>query len=236
MRILFVEDNENLGEMIKSFLQERHYLVEWIKDGLLAKQAVQNEVFDILILDFELPRFSGIEILKYIRKESKLNKSVPILMLTVREELDSRIKGLNNGADDYLVKPCALEELHARLQALYRRRNGIMAPLLKRGGLALDLESGKVTLNEESVYLSRREFEILKKLLENQGRHIHKENLIQLIYGWEKEIDSNSLEVHIHNIRKKLDRIKKNFGTQLIHTVRSIGYTIHTLEGKKEYK
>jgi two-component system response regulator QseB len=217
MRILLVEDDELIGDGIIAGLKHFGYAVDWLKDGQSALDALKNEPFDIIILDLNLPRRNGLEVLFEARKA---NIKTPVLILTAHDTVDDRVKGLDTGADDYLTKPFNLEELHARIRALIRRFVDRAEPTIKYGALEMDPAAHIVTLTGELVHLPRREFVLLQKLLENVGQVVTRELLSQCLYGWDEDVDSNTLEVHIHNLRKKIPL--HNF----IRTVRGIGYTI----------
>ena len=196
--------------------------MDWLKDGLAALQALKMDQFDVVILDLGLPKKDGLEVLKEARSFKDKSKSAfktPVLILTARDTVDDRIKGLDTGADDYLTKPFDLEELHARIRALQRRFVDRAEPVIKYGELALDPAAHTVTVGGNLVNLPRREFALLQKLLESTGQVVPRDILSQTLYGWEEDVDSNTLEVHIHNLRKKL-------GINLIRTVRGIGYII----------
>lgn len=216
MRLLLVEDDELLGDGLCVGLTQNGYTVDWLKDGASADQALQTEEFEVIVLDLGLPKLSGIEVLQNFRNRGH---TTPVIILTARESIEDRIKGLDSGADDYLTKPFDLDELCARLRALQRRFNLRSEPTLSHGNVVLDPAAHTVTLSNEAVSLSRREFALLHKLLENEGRALSRESLTQTLYGWGDEVDSNALEVHIHNLRKKL-------GQELILTIRGIGYMI----------
>ena len=224
MRILLVEDDELLGDGVTAGLKQYGYTVDWLKDGLSAEQALKTEAFDAIILDIGLPKKSGLELLESLRNQGNVT---PVLILTARETVDDRIKGLDSGADDYLVKPFDLDELCARLRALQRRLSSRAAPLIDHAGIQLDPASHTVTFNGEEVNLSRREFALLHKLLENAGRVLSREYLTQTLYGWDEDVDSNALEVHVHNLRKK-------FGAELIRTIRGVGYLATNLNSKED--
>lgn len=219
MRILLVEDDELLGDGLQAGLQQHNYTVDWVKDGIAAEQALAYEDFDVMVLDLGLPKRSGLEVLENLRKQGK---ELPVLILTAREAVDDKIKGLDSGADDYMVKPCDLDELAARVRALHRRKTGNATPTLAHGELILDPSSHTVTYDGELLTLPRREFSLLEKLLENVGKIVSREQLLQTLYGW-AEIDSNTLEVHIHNIRKKLPK-------KYIRTIRGVGYMVEKLK------
>lgn len=220
MRVLLVEDDELLGDGVRIGLTQYGYAVDWVKDGQSALQAILSENFDTIVLDLGLPKRSGLEVLKAVRAK---NITTPVLILTARELVEDRVKGLDAGADDYLVKPFDLEELSARIRALQRRTVARAEPTLVYGKITLDPASRTTFFNGEQVILSRREFALLLKLLENAGRVLSRENLTQTLYGWGDEIDSNALEVHIHNLRKK-------FGHDLIRTIRGIGYVVEKIK------
>lgn len=219
MRILLVEDDELLGDGILSGLKQSNHVVDWVKDGISAEQALSIENFDMVVLDLGIPRKDGIEVITTIRKKEN---ATPILILTARDSIDDKIKGLNAGADDYMVKPFDLDELEARIRALHRRNAGSPSTVITRGGLELDPASHVASLDGKDLNMPRREFALLQKLLENQSRVVSRENLLQSLYGWDDEVDSNTLEVHIHNLRKKL-------GATAIRTIRGVGYMMEKI-------
>ncbi|HSW70820.1 MAG TPA: response regulator transcription factor [Gammaproteobacteria bacterium] len=216
MRVLLIEDDELLGDGLRTGLIQAGYTVDWTKNGLAADQALQNESFDLVILDLTLPKIDGLSLLQKMRARGN---TTPVLILTARESIEERVKGLDSGADDYLTKPFDLDEVCARLRALQRRFASRALPQIVHGNLTLDPASHLVTLNNEDLTLPRREFALLHILLENKGRVLSREHLTQSLYGWGEEVDSNALEVHIHNLRKK-------FGQEFIRTIRGIGYMI----------
>jgi two-component system response regulator QseB len=216
MRILLVEDDELLGDGLRTGLIQYRYAVDWLKDGLSADQALKTENFELVVLDVGLPKMTGIEVLQNLRARGQ---TMPVLILTARESVDDRVKGLDSGADDYLTKPFDLDELCARLRALQRRFSSRAEPLLVHENISLDPAAHAVTISGELINVSRREFALLHKLLENAGRVLSREHLTQSLYGWGDDVDSNALEVHVHNLRKK-------FGQNFIHTIRGIGYMI----------
>lgn len=223
MRILLVEDDELLGEGTRKGLIQDGYTVDWVKDGAIADQALKTEKFELVVLDLGLPKMPGLSVLQNMRERGD---TTPVLILTARESIEDRVKGLDSGADDYLTKPYDFYELLARLRALQRRFASRAAPLLVHEDIALDPASHTVTFKDEPVNLSRREFALLHVLLENAGRVLSREHLTQSLYGWGEEVDSNALEVHVHNLRKR-------FGQDFIRTVRGIGYTIEKTKEKK---
>ncbi|MGD8641977.1 MAG: response regulator transcription factor [Gammaproteobacteria bacterium] len=216
MRVLLVEDDELLGDGLRAGLKQTGYTVDWVLDGQSAESALTDNDFDLVVLDINLPKISGMEVLRNIRKRGL---AIPVLILTARDSIPDRVEGLDSGADDYLVKPVDLDELCARLRVLQRRSAGRSDPVIQHGDLILDPAAHRVTVANKPVSLSMREFVLLQHLLENVGRVIPRARLEQKLYGWEGEVESNSLEVFIHHLRKKL-------GSNLIHTVRGVGYMI----------
>lgn len=216
MRLLLVEDDELLGDAVRTGLTQFGYIVDWLKDGDSAKAALRVENFELIILDLGLPKLSGLALLQHIRQEG--NKT-PVIILTARESVEDRVKGLDSGADDYLIKPFDLNELSARIRALVRRSQGRADTTIQYRNIMLDPASHTVYVDNELVNVPRREFALLQKLLENPGQVLSREQLMQSIYGWEEDVDSNTLEVHIHNLRKKLN-------TTCIRTIRGIGYMV----------
>lgn len=216
MRLLLVEDDELLGDAVKTGLTQFDYIVDWLKDGEMALAAIKYESFDLIILDLGLPKLSGIKLLKSIRQDGNVT---PVIILTARESIEDRVKGLDNGADDYITKPFDLNELSARVRALSRRSQGRAESTLQYENITLDPAAHSVLLDGVPVNVPRREFALLHKLLENHGHVLSREVLMQSIYGWDEDVDSNALEVHIHNLRKKLNA---NF----IRTIRGVGYLV----------
>ena len=222
MRVLLVEDDELLGDGIRTGLKHYGNTIDWVKDGRSAYKVLtsSHESFDIVILDLGLPKMSGLNVLKTIREQ---NISTPVMILTAHETIDDRVRGLDAGADDYLTKPFDLDELCARMRALQRRSKSRAKPMLQYRNISLDPAAHVVTMDDEQIMLSRREFALLQKLLENSGRVLSREQLNQTLYGWGENIDSNALEVHIHNLRKR-------FGNKLIRTIRGVGYMAEKAE------
>lgn len=221
MRILLAEDDELLGDGLVAGLKQYGYTVDWVKDGKSARHAISAEQFDAIVLDIGLPRLTGLEVLKYMRSN---NIATPVLILTAREAIDDRVKGLDMGADDYMVKPFELDELCARLRALQRRTASRAEPIISYGQIKINPASHAVHIGDEQIMISRREFALLQKLVDNVGRVLSRENLTQTLYGWGDDVDSNALEVHIHNLRKK-------FGDNLpIRTIRGVGYMVEKIK------
>lgn len=216
MRLLLAEDDQLLGDGLKRALSREAYQVDWLLDGQQALQALQTEEFALVILDLNLPGIDGLEIIKQVRQAKN---NVPILVLTARDTLQDKIKGLDLGADDYIVKPFALSELMARIRALSRRHFAIVNPRIQHDRLSIDPNSQEVFLDQQPVDLSRREFALLMALINHKGQVLSRRQLEDVLYGWDGEVESNALEVHIHHLRKKLY-------PKLIKTRRGIGYTL----------
>jgi two-component system, OmpR family, response regulator QseB len=216
MRILLVEDDQLLGDGVKNGLKQYGYTVDWLKDGEAARLALSSETFDLILLDIGLPKMSGLHLLQSIRREGI---NTPVLILTARESVEDRVKGLDSGADDYLKKPFDLGEVCARIRALVRRSSGRAETLIAYKNIVLDPAAHSVKVDGVELMLPRREFALLQKLLENMGQVLSREQIAQSLYGWEEEVDSNALEVHIHNLRKKLN-------ANYIRTIRGVGYML----------
>ncbi len=221
MRILLVEDDDLLAEGIRAGLIQNGHAVDRVDDGEKAEHALSVEAFDVLILDLGLPGRDGFEVLRSLRNAGK---ELPVLILTARDEVDDRIKGLDLGADDYLCKPCDLNELSARIRALARRGRGRSAPLLKYGDLELDPARQEVRKQGTLIDVSPHEYTLLQTLAESVERTVTRERLLQSLYAWDAEVESNTLAVHIHHLRKKL-------GRGLIQTVRGVGYRLGGRDG-----
>ncbi len=216
MRVLLAEDDPLLGDGLKAALLAEGYTVDWFRDGQQSLYAALDEAFDIVILDLGLPGLDGLEVLRALRDRKK---DVPVLILTAKDALDDRVRGLDLGADDYLTKPFDLDELAARLRSLIRRSHGRSVTLLEFAEISLDPAAQTVSKGGKDVELTLKEFKVLRCLMENRGRVISRRRLEETVYGWDAEIGSNALEVHVHNLRKKL-------GQGLIKTVRGLGYRI----------
>lgn len=216
MRILLIEDDELLGEGLETALASAGHGVEWFRQGTSGLAAARIGEFDLLLLDLGLPGLDGVELLRRLRAGSN---PLPVIIITARDTIDARVAGLDAGADDYLIKPFEVEELHARIRAVSRRRAGRAEPLLHHGQLTLDPLGRRATWRGEELALPRREFDLLMTLVENAGRIISRESLEQRLYGWQDDVASNAVEVHVHHLRKKLAQ-------ELIRTVRGVGYTV----------
>lgn len=216
MRILLVEDDALLGDAIQAGLKQSGNAVDWVCDGALADQALAVESFDAVVLDWGLPRLSGLEVLRRLRARKS---AVPVLILTARDKVEDRIQGLDTGADDYLVKPFDMGELSARLRALVRRSSGITTPLMQIGEVELDTARHSVRYQGKTVDLSVREFAVLQALMLNAGKVLSRAQLEEKLYAWGEEVESNTVEVHIHHLRRKIS-------SGLIETIRGVGYMI----------
>ena len=216
MRLLLVEDDPMIGESIRRGLRNEGFVVDWIQDGQAAELAIDSEPYALVLLDLGLPRKDGYSVLASQRNRKN---RVPILIITARDAVADRVRGLDAGADDYLVKPFDLDELAARVRAVLRRQAGRAEPLVRFGDLALNPVTREITYRDEAVPVSAREFALLQALLERPGAALSRAQLEERIYGWGEEVASNSVEVHIHNLRKKL-------GDGVIRTVRGVGYSI----------
>ena len=214
MRVLLVEDDKLLGDGVRVGLKQDGYAVDWLEDGLSAEHALKTEYFDLVVLDVNLPRKSGFDVLKTIRAEGN---TVPVLLLTARDAVMDRVIGLDNGADDYLIKPFDIDELSARIRALLRRSTGRATPLLVNAELELDPAAHTATHSGNRLDLSQREFALLQILLENIGKVVSRTRLEESLYGWGGDVESNALEVHVHHLRKKLD-------SSWVRTIRGVGY------------
>lgn len=216
MRVLLVEDDVLLGDGIRAGLKQAGFATDWAQDGQAAKLALETEEYALMVLDLGLPKMSGTELLKWLRGSSS---KLPVLILTARDTVADRVTGLNAGADDYLIKPFDLDELIARLNALLRRSAGQVTLTLRHKDIELTPSTHQVIKNGQAVDLSAREFSLLHELLLHVGRVQSREQLEQHLYGWGEEVESNSVEVHVHHLRKKL-------GSELIRTLRGVGYVI----------
>jgi len=216
MRILLVEDDPMIGASVSEGLRQDGFTIDWVQDGVAAEAALAAEAYDMLLLDLGLPRLPGDALLERLRARAS---ALPVIILTARDAVDDRIAGLDAGADDYVVKPFDLDELAARIRAVARRRAGRAVPRLRHGDIELDPASRSVTLRGEPVNLSPREFALLSALLERPGVVLSRAQLEQRLYGWGEEVESNTVEVYVHGLRRKL-------GAELIRNVRGVGYMV----------
>ena len=221
-RILLVEDEEKLARMVELELQYEGYEVEKAFDGRTGLELAQSGRFDLVLLDIMLPGLSGMEVLRRLRRDSQL----PVIMLTARDTVVDKVSGLDSGADDYITKPFAIEELLARIRAALRKRPAQAAPqeeVLRAGSVVMDPDRHQVTVEGAQVELTRREFDLLHYLLENKGRVISRESLLDHVWGFDFVGETNAVDVYIRFLRSKID---ERFGIKLIHTVRGVGYVI----------
>lgn len=218
MQILLVEDDRPLALGLQKALQIQGYAVNHVENGNAALYVIATEMPDILVLDVGLPDISGLDVLKKLRKTET---ALPVLLLTARDSTDDKVAGLDSGADDYLAKPFEMSELLARLRVLERRLTSTKTSTINIGKVCLDTIEQHVTYEEKQVDMARREYMLLKSLMENAGRIQTRESLETKLYSWGEEVSSNALEVHIHHLRKKL-------GGDFIKTVRGVGYKINT--------
>lgn len=216
MRILIVEDDKLLGEGLLAGLRQSGFEPDWVRDGIAAWNALQDNEFSAVVLDLGLPRLSGLDLLKRLRAA---HSKLPVLILTARDTPADIVSGLDAGSDDYMVKPCDLDELAARLRALLRRASGNASPVIEHGELRLDPAARSVEYNGHPVDLAPREFTLLHELLLHAGRVLTRAQLEDKLYPWGEEVESNAIEVHVHHLRRKL-------APELIRTVRGVGYLL----------
>lgn len=216
MRLLLIEDDAMIGESVRKALRQEGFAVDWLKDGKSAELALDEGVHDLMLLDLGLPKKDGIEVLRSMRRKGN---PIPVLVLTARDAVADRVAGLDAGADDYLVKPFDLDELSARIRALLRRNAGRTEALVRHGNLTLDPATHEVTLDGNPAALSAREFALLAAMLDRPGVVLSVAQLQEKLYGFDDEVGSNTIEVYIHSLRKKL-------GADLIKNVRGVGYMV----------
>jgi len=216
MRVLLVEDDRMIAEAVRTALQQDGNVVDWMGDGASAAAALASETFDIVLLDLGLPKRGGLEVLREARGRGI---ATPVVIITARDDVQSRIAGLDSGADDYVVKPFDLDELAARMRSVLRRGAGRGEPLIEHGGIRLNPATREVSYRGEPVQLSAREFAVLEALLLRPGTILSRAQLEDRLYGWGGEIESNAVEVYIHSLRRKLD-------SDTIRTVRGVGYCV----------
>ena len=220
-RILLVEDEEKLARMVELELKYEGYAVEKAFDGRKGLERALSGEFDLVLLDIMLPQLSGMEVLRRLRRESQ----VPVIMLTARDSVMDKVSGLDSGADDYVTKPFAIEELLARIRAALRSQGGqeTAGTVLSAGEVSMDVERHQVMVGGAPVELTKKEFDLLRCLLENKGRVLTRETLLDTVWGFDFVGETNSVDVYIRFLRGKLDDA---FGIKLIHTVRGVGYVI----------
>ena len=216
MRILLVEDDAMIGDAVVAGLSADGYAVDWVRDGSAAELSISTHPYSLVLLDLGLPKRDGIAVLKRVRAKKV---DVPVLIITARDTVTDRISGLDAGADDYLVKPFDLDELSARVRALLRRAAGRAEPVIERGPLTLNPATHEVRLEGRAIDVSSREFALLLALAERAGSVVSRSQLEEKLYGWNEAVGSNAIEVHVHNLRRKL-------GESIIRNVRGLGYTL----------
>ena len=216
MRLLLVEDDPMIGASVQKGLRQDGFAVDWVRDGPTAELAVANESYALILLDLGLPKKDGLDVLATLRQRGN---TTPVLVLTARDAVADRVKGLDSGADDYLVKPFDLDELAARIRALLRRQAGRAEPVIRHGELTLNPSTHEATLRGQALVLTAREFALLEALLERPGVILSRAKLEERLYGWGEEIESNAVEVYVHSLRKKL-------GADFIRNVRGVGYMV----------
>lgn len=216
MRILLVEDDAMIGEAISIALKDAAYAVDWVRDGALASNAVKIAEHQAMLLDLGLPGRDGLEVVRRLRQEGR---TLPVIIITARDGVADRIRGLDLGADDYLVKPFDMNELLARLRAVVRRQGGQAAPVLGNGRISLDPATREAACGDKKVLLSAREFSLLQALLLRPGTILTRSELEERIYGWNEEVESNAVDFLIHGVRRKL-------GMDAIKNVRGAGWMV----------
>ena len=216
MRILLVEDDPMVGDGLQSALKHGGYSVDWVKNGVDAFESAITNDYTLIILDMGLPEKSGMDVLKDLRKQSI---DTPILILTAQDAIDNRVQGLDSGADDYMVKPFALKELEARIRLLLRRKHNTKSNDLICGDFKLNTVARNLIIDTKVHVLSAKEYAILYALMEHPNAVMSRSDLEEAVYGWNEEVASNSVEVHIHQIRHK-------FGKDCIKNIRGLGYKI----------
>jgi DNA-binding response OmpR family regulator len=219
MRVLLVEDDGMIARGLQTALRQSNFAVDWVADGKSADAALQDSVFDVVLLDLGLPQLDGLDVLRAMRQR---RNATPVIILTARDEVQNRIAGLDAGADDYIVKPFDLDEVMARMRSVLRRAAGRGDPVIQHGDLRLNPVSHTVERNGEPVNLSAHEFSVLEALLQRPGAVLSRSQLEDRLYGWDEQIGSNAVEVYIHGLRRKL-------GNEAIRTLRGVGYFVPKL-------
>ena len=220
MRILLVEDDPMIGDAVSVALKDAAYAVDWVRDGGTAGHAIENDEHQAVLLDLGLPGRDGLEVLRRLRQSGKV---LPVIIITARDSIEDRIKGLDLGADDYLVKPFDVNELLARLRAVIRRRGGQAVPILGNGKVSLDPATHEARSKKSVATLTAKEFALLQALLLSPGSILTRSDLEERIYGWNEEVESNAIDFLIHNVRKKL-------GSDVIKNVRGAGWLVDKAE------
>lgn len=217
MRVLLVEDDLMIGEAVQGALKDAAYAVDWVRDGQSALAALGSQHYDLLLLDLGLPGKDGLQVLRDVRAG---DNGVPLIIITARDGLDDRLRGLDGGADDYVLKPFEMTELQARMRAVLRRKAGASGPMMSNGVVSLDLATKEARVNGSAAQqLSNREFSLLQALLARPGAILSRSELEDRIYGWGEEVESNAVEYLIHALRRKL-------GSEIIKNVRGLGWMV----------
>lgn len=218
MKILLVEDDPTLGDAVMRAIRQAGFAVDWTRDGVQADNALADYAYDAVLLDLGLPRREGLDILRRLRKSGA---TLPVMILTARDSVEERVRGLDSGADDYLLKPFALDEMLARLRALLRRAHGVVDTEIRVGRLCFDSVKRQARIDEVPLSLSAREIEVLEILLSHVGRVTAKEAIADRLTGWDEEVGENAVEVYIHRLRRKLEG-----SDAVIRTLRGLGYLL----------
>lgn len=215
MRTLLVEDDHHIGSAVKQALEDAAFTVNWVQDGHSAISSLAIEEYTLVLLDLGLPGKDGLVVLKELRQ----TQTTPVIITTARDAIEDRIKGLDMGADDYLVKPFSIDELHARIRAVVRRNNGVANPLISNSEMDLNPATKEISRDGETILLSAKEFALMQTLMLRPGNIFSRENLEESLYGWNEEVASNAIEFIIHGLRKKL-------GKNAIKNVRGLGWMV----------
>ena len=218
MRLLLVEDDAMLGSSLKLGLEQSGHTTEWVADGEAALLATDTSQFDLMLLDINLPLLSGMEVVRKLRQG---NSKLPVLMLTAMDGIEYKVKGLDSGADDYLTKPFDFEELLARIRSLTRRAQDRSDASLRAGDIELDTNARTLKKDGETIMLTAKELRVCSLLMERMNKLVSKAEIEDSLYGWNEEVDSNTVEVTVYNLRKKL-------GRDFIHTLRGVGYMVRS--------
>jgi two-component system OmpR family response regulator len=217
MRILLVEDDDLVGSAVKQALNDAASAVDWVRNGEMALSSLSMEDYSLVLLDLGLPKKDGLEVLRLLRRNKK---TMPVIIITARDSIEDRIKGLDEGADDYLVKPFSIDELHARIRAVVRRNHGVASPIISNSLLELDPATCEVIRDGVTHSLSAREYALLHALILRPGTIFSRDTLEEDIYGWNEEVASNAIEFIIHSLRKKL-------GKDAIKNIRGMGWMVN---------
>ena len=218
MRVLLIEDDKMIGEGLQKALRQSGFSINWVEDGAMADSALMDEVYELAILDLGLPNKSGLDILRDLRSRQS---TMPVLVLTARDSVADKVQGLDLGADDYMLKPFALEELEARIRSLLRRQTGQAGEWLEYSDLRINPKTHEAIYNGQKIPLTGREFSLMFALIKNPSAVLSKTQLEERLYGWNEEVASNAIEVHVHQIRKKLS-------PKIIKNIRNVGYTLES--------